>query len=155
MVEVSDIGKDKRICAACDSDTTYRDPQGVARWSNHDGSWLCHRCYNKYIAHPIWNHIKNPIYNKKWNHINNKRRQSYKDRIVYLKNDPRKGICQLCGAIRGKDCQLTSMHHIHYHDDDPTRDTIELCNPCHRKTHIHARGIWNIFIAKRQASKTS
>ena len=55
------------------------------------------------------------------------------DKQIYLKFNPRTGICSECGKER-----RTHMHHFHYNPLEPLVDTIELCIPCHR--HIHSRG---------------
>lgn len=52
----------------------------------------------------------------------------YKAKRILLSQNPRLGICTVCGK-KGR----TDMHHIEYHDDNPLRDTIELCGLCHRR----------------------
>jgi hypothetical protein len=104
---------------------------------------LSNKEYNKryYKEHPEYfkeankrTHIKwNKINNEKFNHIFSPRRILFKGKRISIKEDPRIGICQLCGAVRGLDCKQTQMHHIQYHDDDPLRDTIEVCVKCHRR----------------------
>jgi hypothetical protein len=56
---------------------------------------------------------------------------NYKGKTIQLDFEPRKGICSDCG-IRD---EHTHLHHINYHDDDPLKDTIELCRFCHAKQH--------------------
>ena len=56
------------------------------------------------------------------------RRITYKGMRIQLKFNPRTGKCKWCGR-EGK----TEIHHIEYHDDDPLKDTIELCKSCHGK----------------------
>ncbi len=107
-----------RICAACDSTTTYIN-NGYPQWHNHDGSWLCQKCYSKYVYNSLA-HIKH-----------RSRRMRFKGKLIYLKVNPRKEICSKCGK-KG----LTNIHHFaEYHDDDPLKDTIELCPSCHWKEH--------------------
>ncbi len=72
---------------------------------------------------------------KKRHLINHPRRIQFKDKRIQIKEDPRIGICQLCGAVRGMDCKVTHIHHLQYHDDDPLEDTIEVCVSCHRRQH--------------------
>jgi hypothetical protein len=88
---------------------------------------------------PIKNPINNPIYQH--------RRLVYKGKRIMLKEDPRYGICQLCGAVKGTDCKITVMHHMKYHDDDPLRDTIEVCVACHARQHH------NIYMALTHKDK--
>lgn len=54
----------------------------------------------------------------------------YKAKIVLLKENPRKGICFNCG----KEPKRTEIHHMEYHDEDPLKDAIELCDHCHGLT---------------------
>ena len=63
----------------------------------------------------------------------NSRRLVYKDKRIVLKANPRTGYCSLCpNNIWNESCERTSMHHFaEYHEDDPLKDTIELCNYCH------------------------
>lgn len=73
---------------------------------------LCKKCYNKFT---------NPKRIRVW----------FKKKVIMLKENPRIGVCSRCGKTNCK----TDIHHIVYHDDDPLKDTIELCTPCHK--HIH------------------
>lgn len=54
----------------------------------------------------------------------------YKGKKVFLGFNPRTQVCSLCRK-QGK----TEIHHMKYHDDDPLKDTIELCFNCHREQH--------------------
>lgn len=74
-------------------------------------------------THAKWNHIYNAIHNP--------RKIRFKDKRIELKDNPRTGVCNLCRRVG-----LTNMHHLQYHDDDPLKDTIELCPSCHGKQHI-------------------
>jgi len=116
-----------RICAACDSTTTKMEKGKWPHWYKWDDVFLCHKCYDKYV----WSPIASPAKNKKWNPIHNPiyqpRRICFKDKRIMLKENPRKGICQWCGR-KG----ATDIHHIEYHEDDPLKDAIELCDSCHR-----------------------
>lgn len=89
--------------------------------------------------HPELTKKNNEKSNKKWSKINNKKYLKFKDKRIFLRESPRIGVCNLCRAVAGIDCELTSMHHINYHDNDPTKDTIELCNPCHTTIHNKER----------------
>ena len=82
----------------------------------------------KLINNPKWHHITS----QKWN----PRLMKFRDKHIHVKENPRIGVCNLCRAVVGTDCEKTSIHHLEYHDDDPLRDTIELCNSCHAKTHL-------------------
>lgn len=64
---------------------------------------------------------------------NNPRRLTYKDKKVYLKENPRTGYCSNPNCSnKGKKLAKTHIHHDKYHDDDPTKDTRELCDHCHK-----------------------
>ena len=73
---------------------------------------------------------KNPNYTKQWNDKFNPQRLKYKGKQIRINVNPRTGVCSWCGR---QDMQ-TQMHHFaEYHDDDPLKDTIELCASCHKK----------------------
>jgi hypothetical protein len=100
---------DKRICFNCTFSQTYTN-----QWYKHDGKYYCKKCNNKLFDNPKW-HPK---------------RICYKLKRVLLKDNPRKGTCYNCG----KETKRTEMHHLEYHDDDPLKDTFELCDHCHGLT---------------------
>ena len=57
-------------------------------------------------------------------------------RKVSFKRRVRTGYCSRCSNnIHDGSCKRTALHHIQYHDDDPLKDTIELCGACHLKRH--------------------
>jgi RNase P subunit RPR2 len=58
---------------------------------------------------------------KEWN----SHRILFKSKRVYLKENPRKGICMNCGK-HGR----TDIHHDRY-NDDPLKHIVELCVSCH------------------------
>lgn len=121
----------KRLCLNCGSTTTYVDKRGWTHWRHYKDGFLCHRCESRLIWNPILNKKWNKITNAKWHPINDPKRIRFKDKRIILKENPRTGICSLCRS-QG----LTHIHHIKYHEDDPLRDTIELCNRCHKIEHI-------------------
>ncbi len=61
----------------------------------------------------------------------NTRRLKFKNKMIHVKDNPRTGFCSLCNYTG-----VTHIHHIVYHDDDPLKDTIELCPSCHRKESV-------------------
>ena len=72
---------------------------------------------------------KTKAYNDKWNPINNPKRirLQFKGKTLLLKENPRKGICSKCGKKT-----RTHIHHFaEYHENNPLKDTIELCSSCH------------------------
>lgn len=116
---------DKRICVICKATTTWIDKYGYASWRRYQDGYICSKCHDK-------RRIRNPEvvrrYNAKANLINNKRRLCYKGKMLLLKFNPRTYVCSWCGKFGA-----TDMHHIEYHDDNPLKDTIELCDSCHSK----------------------
>jgi hypothetical protein len=60
-------------------------------------------------------------------------RIKYKDKRVYLEKIPRTGVCRLCGAKVGIDCQRTHIHHAKYDDSDVIKNTVEVCPACHNR----------------------
>jgi len=127
---------EKRICVHCGSDKTYSVIRGNCaihyQWYNIDG-WFCSKCYSRLFNSP------------KWRPINNKKRIHFKGKTVFLKENPRKGVCTWCGKKKGEPFinnrnklryVKTTIHHIEYHDDDPLKDTIELCSSCHAKEGV-------------------
>jgi hypothetical protein len=102
---------------------------------------MCQKCYDRYVRCPA----DNPISNKKYREsilAHNKRSINFRKHIVYFKEQPRKGVCELCGAKKGdryvsargrNSIMTTDIHHMEYHEDDPLKDTVELCDSCHLK----------------------
>ena len=123
----------ERKCYGCNSKYLHKvKGRYYEQWYlNHDAdnNALCLRCNDKYIRDPLRRKERNSKYNPKWNKINNHKFVNYRGKHIWLGFDPRKHICQTCGKTG-----LTSLHHFaEYHDDDPLRDTIELCRSCHGK----------------------
>lgn len=112
--------QDKRFCSNCGSDKTYVDKHGYEAWRKHDGRWLCHNCYCRLVLDPRWSKIKN------------KRRLTYKGKQVFVKFNPRKGVCAWCGVTKIK----THLHHEKYDDENPLANTVELCEQCHLQESI-------------------
>jgi hypothetical protein len=118
----------KRFCLICGADYTYRNNRGWDYWFRFNDGWKCSKCYQR-----LNHRTRNPEVVKRFNAKNNPRVLTFKSRRILVQKPPRKGICQWCGARRGIECRVTNLHHIEYHDEDPLRDTIELCAKCHAK----------------------
>jgi NAD-dependent SIR2 family protein deacetylase len=121
---------DKRFCSSCKSDKTNLIKGKYEQWYKHEGKIFCQKCHNKLYLNP------------KWHPITRKRIILFKGKQKYVGFNPRKGICSNCGRKSGEkyiveDEEIivkTGMHHFgEYHDDDPLKDTIELCQSCHMK----------------------
>lgn len=110
-----------KSCVIC-GQSTYRNQWYKGR---------CKKCYNRLILNPKWH----PITHKKWNPIWNPNDILFKGKSIHLKENPRKGVCSKCHRKVGQGIKRTNMHHLQYHDDDPLKDTIELCVSCHVKIH--------------------
>jgi hypothetical protein len=113
-------------CAACDSTETYMSGKGRPLWCIHDGYRMCRKCYRKYVYNPVYNPIYNKIYHVK--------SIMFKDKRINVGVNPRTGKCSWCDFVG-----ITQIHHKEYHDDDPLKDTIELCPSCHMKESIRLK----------------
>ena len=151
-------------CIVCNSDKTYIRKNGYECWFNYRDGKICNKCYFKLIANPryyknnrsksIENALKwyknNPDKAKKmmekwreknldelkvYRNVYNQKKLVYKGKTVILKENPRTGQCSKCKRKVGEGIKLTVMHHLKYHDEDPLKDTIELCVRCHNKAH--------------------
>ena len=137
-----------RFCINCNSNTTYKRKSGYSNWYKTENGFLCQKCYHKLIANPKitpeyrkpYNDTRNPELIKKFNG----RRMKFKDKIIFLKENPRKGVCGYCGKKIGDEfvnhkgetdiIKKTDIHHEEYHLDNPLKNSIELCVSCHGKT---------------------
>lgn len=118
--------EDKRFCVICLSDKT------TARWWNHnlEGQRVCHKCYRRFI----WKGYKKSV--QKNNNRQTPLKIYFKNRRITLKENPRSGICSICGKL-GK----TDMHHFLYDNNDPLKYTQELCAGCHAKESLRSEQI--------------
>jgi hypothetical protein len=128
-----------RVCSNCNLNKSYVRKDGYENWYRHKDGYFCQKCYHRLIT--------NPINNKK--HRPRQLVWTPNDKRLLLKESPRKGICQKCGKkigdeyvnYRGKPAIIkqTQIHHFEYHEDDPLKDTIELCGHCHGQESITKR----------------
>ena len=107
---VKDKNIEQRRCLKC-SGKTLLSKDGFPYWNRFEDGWICNSCkgrlyYPKRVGKAL----------------------SFKGKLIHLKENPRKGICQSCGKQT-----VTDIHHIQYHDDEPLKDTLELCPSCHCK----------------------
>ena len=134
---------ENRTCFNCSSNTTYTNHRGWVQWHKINGDWYCHKCRGKLFSGPKYN----PINCKR----NNTRKIFFKGKFVYLKKNPKKGICSWCKKkigdsyinAKGQIAKMkrTAMHHIEYHEADVLEDTIEICASCHGKESARLRKI--------------
>lgn len=121
-----------RCCINCGSYKTSirrrKNRKPYAEWFKHEDGFLCRKCKFKLVYSPKHNPILNSIHNPK--------RLRFKEKRIILKDNPRTGQCSKCLRKIGEGIKKTAIHHIHYHNDNPLKDTIELCVSCHRKQHI-------------------
>lgn len=122
--------RNKRICYRCGSETTAILQGKYEHWLMIDGQIHCKKCWSYLYNQREENKARHRILVKKFNN----RKLRFKDKRPYLKTDPRTGFCSRCGKFGN-----TDMHHIEYHDEDPLRDTIELCDSCHTKESWRVR----------------
>ena len=112
----------ERTCSECGSDKTHLKFGKWPNWYKYKGDFICHKCWSKLINHP------------KWNPIVSVKRLVFKNKRLNLKENPRIGICNYCCAVVGINCKKTVMHHYaEYDEDNPLKDTVELCASCHMK----------------------
>ena len=122
---------DYRVCYNCGSYETFIDKKGRKHWYSHEDHWYCNKCDNNLFKNPKYR--PDGVYMRIW----------FKNRGIRLKENPRKGVCSICGKKVGDEfinysgkvvrIKKTHIHHINYHDDDPLKDTIEVCPQCHMK----------------------
>lgn len=113
---------DSRVCTIDPTHKTYIDKINRPQWYKYNNQWICSRCRNKLILNP------------KWHNINNKKRIRFKEKIISIKNNPRKGYCSRCSNnIFDGSCKRTHMHHELYDVNNVLNNTIELCPKCHDK----------------------
>jgi len=127
---LKDKSIDLRLCFACGSNETYIDRRGVRIWFSNEPTdlYLCKKCYAQYFDNPV----HHPLYTHK--------RIQFKNKQIALKENPRKGICDLCGKKNGDQyinkknrvaIVNTQIHHLEYDEAEPLAHTIELCESCH------------------------
>ena len=107
-----DKSLDTRSCFACGSNKTYIKQNGRPQWATNKPTdlYLCKQCFDNIIYTPDAT----------------ARKIRFKNKRIVLPFKPRKGECKICHRkIR------TNIHHIEYHEDDPMKDTLEICIKCH------------------------
>lgn len=122
----------------CYSNTTFESKEGWKAWYRYNDGWICKSCYMKSVNNPKWQKIHSKIYSPL--------RITFKNKRIRLKHNPRTGKCVLCGLKIGDEfinrfgeksiVKQTHTHHIEYHEDDPLKDTMEVCNSCHSKITV-------------------
>lgn len=144
------LSKDKnqsRKCLNCNSTSTSIGKQKsgklYAHWYRHEDGWICKKCRNKLIDNPVNNPRWNKISHEKWNPIYAPRILDFKGKAIIMKEAVRTGTCFLCKKKIGDEfvncdgvkdrIKITNIHHIEYHENDPLKDTVELCASCHAK----------------------
>ncbi len=62
------------------------------------------------------------------------KRFRFKGKFISINEVVRTGYCSWCPKnIHDGTCKKTHIHHIKYHDEDPLKDTVEICISCHQK----------------------
>jgi hypothetical protein len=132
----------KRVCVICNSDKTYVTKRGQSQWYRHQDSYYCNNCQNKLVSNP-----KRPDRNYPKDYT---RAFTFRGKTRFSKRLVRKGICSQCGIKKGEKYTIWGkektarihLHHIQYHDDDPLKDTVELCGRCHIYTTMDNNKRW-------------
>ena len=70
-----------------------------------------------------------------WGRRNHHKRVGFKGRRVYLRENPRRGICSCCARERQENEPQFHLHHEVYDSSNPLAHTKELCRSCHAKHH--------------------
>lgn len=121
------------VCRICQSNKTFLRKRKKANgqiylkpdWyevNRKDKTAVCTNCYNTVInANYIKRYVRYSI--------------KYKGKILHLDHDPRIDVCNWCRAVVPFDAMNTQLHHDErrYDDNNPLRNTIELCNSCHTR----------------------
>jgi ribosomal protein S27AE len=124
---------DKRICFNCGLSQTYTN-----QWYKHNEKHYCKKCNNKLYNNPKWHSIT-----RNWV-------TSFKGKSRYIGFRPKREVCSRCGMKKGEKYTIwgeqktvkIDLHHIQYHEDDPLKDTIELCGRCHIYESIDNNERW-------------
>lgn len=75
--------------------------------------------------------------NKEKYHKMNTSRIVFLGKQIQLIENPRKGICSDCGkTVASGEIKYTNMHHEQYNQDNPLKDTKELCVKCHNNKRV-------------------
>jgi len=118
----------QRLCCNCGNKTivtTTGKGYPHQRWyKDGKGGFWCNSCYHKITDDPEVVKIRNSS------------RIKYRDKIIHIGYNPRTGVCSLCGRV-GR----TNIHHLQYHEEDPLKDTIEVCPSCHMKETMKIHGL--------------
>ena len=117
-----------RTCVDCGLNKIYLEKGKYAHWRRKNDQWYCQKCFNRLFTPP--ERIKR--LNTKWNPIRNARSIRYKKRRVNVGFNPRTGVCSLC-----RKQGLTHIHHMKYNDENPLKDTIEICPRCHKYERVN------------------
>lgn len=134
MTVESNLFKNKKVCLINSNHKTYIAKNGVAQWYRYKNGFICLNCRNKIISNP--------------------KRLNFKDKKVVIKKKFRIGVCSWCNKKKGDNyinkygeiakIKRIGMHHIQYHENDPLRDTLELCQSCHN------RETWRLWRLKKR-----
>lgn len=158
MVEEIEYSGNKKVCIIDPTHKTYiHKKYGTERWFKYKDGYICKKCYQRLINNPrrtkeyikkyndrrdkdFWRkHPKTPEQNQYWNSF----RVKFKDKILRAKEPIIRDKCDWCGNKKGDqyiNCKgeiatvkYIHKHHLKYHEDEPTKDTINLCASCHMK----------------------
>ena len=128
-----------RTCYDCGSYKTATKITGLPKWNfnlDKNGNllnMLCKSCYDSISSRPTLKAIGRY-----------KETISFKGKIIYHKQYPRKGVCTECGKTG-----YTHLHHDQY--DNPISDTYsELCPSCHAR---ESRRLGQMVVTKTKTRK--
>lgn len=106
---------DIKRCVICGSSKTYNNNNGLPHWYKGPTCAKCARVKER----------------KGKPRIDLLKRINFKGRRIYLEENPRIGVCNLCRNVVPFDCERTAMHHEKYDESEPLKYTLEVCTICH------------------------
>lgn len=140
---------DIRVCFNCNKSKTYIQEGKYERWYKHEGHWVCFKCWYKLVYFPKMGRTNYKKYYPQRLKSQSNRKLLFRDKVIILPIKIKTGQCEWCkkkiGELfinsRGKEATIknTNIHHVEYHEDDPLKDTVELCVSCHSKESSRLR----------------
>jgi len=118
-----------RKCEGCGSERSFIDKRGIMHWrfirdpQGKPTKMLCVNCYSRAVSNKA-----------EWKREYSRCTIRVKKKPVHLPFRPRQGKCERCGkSVLKGEIRCTVIHHEEYHDADPLKGTVELCESCHVK----------------------
>lgn len=130
------FSKGDRKCSIDPTHETALNELGNEHWFRYHNGYICSRCAMKLLYYPK---------HKQKDRL----RIRFRDKRPRLNQEYKKEKCDWCHkkigdqyvARNGKIGIIKSLHthHIKYHDEDPLKDTVQICPQCHAKESARRR----------------